>query len=207
MGWLDRWMGGGDEAARATEPEEPKNGSTERRSLGVAALFDGVEPSADHAVLDLGRAAEASLEVYGRYARRIRFADLLREERRRMWTVALEDSVPAQPERPYDLILGWDVLDRLGPEAREPLVGRLADRSAPGARVHVLVDASDATMVRPYRFTVMDVDRVRYDPDGPEQMARPRLLPAEVERLLRPFEVVRAFTSQSGMREYVGIRR
>jgi len=99
------------------------------------------------------------------------------------------------------------VLDRLGPEAREPLVGRLADRSAPGARVHVLVDASDATMVRPYRFTVVDVDRVRYDPDGPEQMARPRLLPAEVERLLRPFEVVRAFTSQSGMREYVGIRR
>jgi hypothetical protein len=201
-------MGGSDTTPEPDRQETPENPeAVERRSLGVAALFEGVRPSAEHAVLDMGRAAEASLEVYGRYARNVRFADLLRDERRRIWSSALEASVPVQPQRPYDIILGWNVLDRLGPEARAPLVERLAERSAPGARIHVLVDATEDRTVRPLRFTVLDVDRVRYEPDGPEEMARPRLLPAQVERLLDPFEVVRAFTSRSGMREYVGVRR
>jgi len=204
VGWLDRFTGEDAQVAETvSEPEAPD--ALDRPSLGVKALFDGVELDAAHSVLDLGPSSESSFNVYGRYARRIRFADLLREERRRDLSRALDDSVPPQPDRPYDLILAWDLLDRIPSESRAPLVARLAELSAPRARLHVLVDASDRITVQPYHFTLLDVDRVRYTPAGTERPAREGLLPAEVERLLAPFEVVRAFTSRSGMREYVGI--
>lgn len=204
MGWLDRFTGEDAPVAEtAPEPDAPEG--LERPSLGVKALFDGIELDAAHSVLDMGRASESSFNVYGRYARRIRFADLLRDDRRPDLPRALDASVPPQPDRPYDLILAWDLLDRVAPESRAPLVARLAELSAPRARLHVLVDASDHPTVQPFHFTVLDVDRVRYTPAGAERPARGRLLPAEVERLLAPFEVVRAFTSRSGMREYVGI--
>jgi hypothetical protein len=33
------------------------------------------------------------------------------------------------------------------------------------------------------------------------------LLPAQVEKLLEPFDVVRAFTLRTGMREYMAVKR
>lgn len=209
MGWLDRFAG---EAAPPTDPspaevEAESTPGEERPSLGLKALFDGVVADDAHAVLDLGRASRSSFAVFTRFARRVRFADLLREERRSDLGSALEASVPAQPGHPYDLILAWDLLDRIGAEERGVVVSRLAELAAPRARIHVLVDASDRAEVPSSSFTVVDLDRVRYEPAGPDRPAGDRLLPAEVERLLEPFEVVRAFTSRSGMREYVGILR
>ncbi len=209
MGWLDRIGGDAPPAAEvspASQEAEPDRGE-ERTSLGLKALFDGVVPDDAHSVLDLGRSSASSFTVFGRYARRIRFADVLRPERRPDLGAALDASVPVQPQHPYDLILAWDLLDRIADGQRKSVVNRLAERSAPRARIHVLVDASDRPEVQQYRFNVLDVDKVRYEPAGPDRPAGDRLLPAEVERLLDPWEVVRAFTSRSGMREYVGILR
>ena len=47
---------------------------------------------------------------------------------------------------------------------------------------------------------------MRYEPAGAPRPARSPLLPAEVERLLAPFHVVRAFTLKGGLREYLGVR-
>jgi hypothetical protein len=209
MGWLDRVAGDGPSAEEASRtPDGADRGSGEERtSLGLKALFDGVADDDSHSVLDLGRGAASSFVVYGRYARRIRFADLLRPERRPDLDAAMAASVPPQPDHPYDLILAWDLLDRIADSQREAVVRRLAELAAPGARIHVLVDASDQPEVRQFRFAVLEEDKLRYEPAGPDRPAGDRLLPAEVERLLDPWEVVRAFTSRSGMREYVGILR
>jgi hypothetical protein len=209
MGWLERISGEAPQAAEVSTAsgEAERSSGEERTSLGLKALFDGVVPDDGHSVLDLGRSSHSSFNVYSRFARRIRFADLLRPERRPDLDAAMSASVPAQPEQPYDLILAWDFLDRVAASQREAVVGRLAELSAPLARIHVLVDGSDLPEVRQFRFAVLEVDKVRYEPAGPARPAGDRLLPAEVERLLHPWEVVRAFTSRSGMREYVGILR
>jgi hypothetical protein len=209
MGWLGRIAGDGPPGAEVSPDVDEADGSRgeERTSLGLKALFDGVVRDDAHSVLDLGRASSSSFGVYGRYARRIRFADLLRPERRPDLDAALAASVPPQPDHPYDLILAWDLLDRIAASQREAVVRRLAELSAPRARIHVLVEASDQAEVRQFRFAVLEEDKVRYEPAGPDRPAGDRLLPAEVERLLDPWEVVRAFTSRSGMREYVGILR
>ena len=212
MNWLARLVGGG-----GGRPAEPGPGAPESRedqarpSLGVAAVFDAASPEGEHSVLDLGRASETGMEVYRRYARWIRFADLLSADEARTLERAtratLEDAIPAQREHPYDLILAWDVFDRVPEEARSALVGVLADRCATGARLHVVVDPADTPTIQRYRFTTLDEGRVRYEPAGEAQRTASPLLPAPVERLLSPFEVLRAFTLRSGLREYVAILR
>jgi hypothetical protein len=50
------------------------------------------------------------------------------------------------------------------------------------------------------------LDRVSVQVVGPPEAAQPALLPAPVERLLRPFTIMHAFTLRSGLREYVAVK-
>ena len=159
-----------------------------------------------HAVLDLGPASESSLYVYGRFAKKVRFADLLTAASEGGWPKALGD-LPAQPELPYDLIFAWDILDRITPEERRRLIARVAQVSAEDARLFVGVDNSGNPTTQPLKYTLLDADRLRYEPTGPARPSRPPLLPAEVEKVVAPFQVVRAFTLKGGLREYYAVRR
>lgn len=203
MDWLRRAQRTALPSAGGTD--ETAHGTVERATPGVAALLEGVQEDRSHAVLDLGAAADSSLRVYARFARRIRFADLLADGTLRQAWAAVLDALPPQPEHAYDLVFAWDILNRLLPDQRPRLVQRLAEVSAPDARLHVVV-GSEGAATRPLRFTLLDLDRMRCEPTGPARPARSQLLPAEVERLLVPFRVVRAFTLKGGLREYVAVR-
>src|SRR5688572_18340707 len=120
-------------------PPETRPGAVETAAPGVAALLDGVGEDRNHAVLDLGTATDPNLRAYSRFARWIRFADVLREA--------------------------------VGPGPEEAGASRL--RFEPADRPHGL---------------------------------GPRLLPAEVTRLLPPLRIAHAFALRSGLREYVCIR-
>ena len=122
------------------------------------------------------------------------------------WAAALA-AVPAHPERPYDLVFAWNLLDRLDPEERPKLVGRLAEITALDARLYVIVESGGDSPRYPLRFALVDADRLSYEPTGRPVLTRAPLLPAEVERLIMPFKVARGFTSQTGIREYVAVRR
>jgi hypothetical protein len=204
--WLRRIRGPPLREAAATAPEETVRASIERAAPGVAALFAGVREDGSHAVLDLGAAAETTLGLYSGFARRIRFADLLTDPPHgEAWAAELR-ALPRHPDQPYDLVLAWNLLDYLAPEERPPLVERLTQLTASGARLYVLVDASGEPNTHPLRFNLLGVDRVGQQVVGPPRPAQPQLLPAEVERLLAPFQVVHAFTLRLGLREYVAVR-
>jgi hypothetical protein len=203
--WLRRFGRATTPAAEASDETVPA--PLERSMPGVAALLSGVSDERSHAVLDLGPAANSSLRVYGRFARWVRFADMVGTlTPRDSWAAAL-DAVPPHPEQPYDIVFAWDILDRIPPEDRPRLVARLTAVTAADARLHALVDASGNPTSHPLRFIVIDTDRVSHQATGPARPARPPLLPAEVERLLAPFHVVQAFTLRSGLREYVAVRQ
>lgn len=205
MGWLQRlWRTSRPEP----EPEEdPGPTAVERAAPGIAAFFEGVPADRSHAVLDFGPAAEGNLRVYSRYARQIRFADLLgTPPAGESWTEALA-AVPREADQPYDLILAWNLLDRMAPEQRPHVVKRLVELTAPGARLYLVMDTSGEPRTQPLRFTLLGEDRVRQEPVGRPHPAWPRPLPAEVERLLDPFRVGQAFVLRLGMREYVAVRR
>lgn len=157
-------------------------------------------------MLDLGPAQPSHLEIYSRFARRIRFADLLgapgREE---SWERAL-GTLSGAPEKSFDVVLAWDLLDRISPKYRPVLMETLVRLTSSGARLHVLVDPSEKLTVPSVRFTLRDIRTVARRLSGDAQPAWPPVMPAEVERMLRPFGVIHAFTLRSGYRAYVAER-
>jgi hypothetical protein len=178
----------------------------ERSAPGIAALFADLSGDGSHSVLDLGSASEANFELYRRFARRIRFADLLGfPTRQEPWPSAL-GSLPPASDQPYDLVLVWNLLDLVPRPARSQLMERLTQLTTSGARLYLLVDASGAATTPPLRFTIRGMDRVVQQPLGDPVPAGPELLPAEVERLVRPFQVIQAFTLRPAYREYVAER-
>lgn len=209
LGWLRHTPARGLRLRRG-EPEEapePLPPPLERTAPGVAALFDGLCPDGGHTVLDLGPGARSHLDLYGSFARRIRFADFLTDPPRGPeWAEALQ-ALPPPPQRPYDIVLAWNLLDRIWPEARPPLIERLAELTGPGARLYAVVDTSGERTAPPLRFTLLALDRLRQEAVGPRRPIHEPLLPAQVEKLLRPFEVVRAFTLRDGLREYFAVKR
>jgi len=202
--WLTR-VGPPTTGSDVRAPEARKG--EERSTRGVAALLDGVHEDRSHSVLDLGTAAGSSLQLYGRFAQRVRFADILSHVPSIHGGPNLVDALPPQPEAPYDLLFAWDILDCLFPYERPRLIQRLAEISSIDARLHVIVDTSDSEIRQALRFTLLASGRMLCEPTGANQPSRGRMLPAEVEKILLPFQVVRAFTLKGGLREYVAVRR
>ena len=204
MNWLRKSEGVASSAAPA--PDRSVSGRVERVMPGIAALLEGVSADRSHAVLDLGPAADSSLQVYSRFARWVRFADILSPSPTDPWSTAL-DSIPEQPQRPYDLVYGWDILDRVEPDDRALVIAKLAELTASDARLHLIVNAGREGIRYPLRFALLDSDRICYQQAGGAVAVASPLLPAELERVVAPFRVSRAFTTQIGLREYVAARR
>jgi hypothetical protein len=188
-------------------PGPGESGGTVQSAPGIAALLEELPTDGVDTVLDLGPAVGNNLRWFGRYARRLRFADLKRAWRSVGSLAEALDGLGHHPDAPYDLILAWDFIDQVSPEQRPGVVASLAAVSAPGARLHFMIDMSDLQFVRPARYSVVDAHHLRRDDAGPLQPAQPRLTPADVERLMAPFLILHAFVLRSGVREYVAVRR
>lgn len=190
----------------ASSARERYGGPAERVAPGLAAFFQGVREDRSHAVLDLGPGASSSLRVYSRLARWVRFADVLTAATSASgWSEVLA-SLPPLPEQPYDLVIAWDMLDRLPHGNRRDLVERLAEISAAKARMYLLSASPDVAPPDILRYELVELDRMRYEHTGQPRPADTRLMPAELQRLISPFELVRGFSTQLGLREYVAER-
>jgi hypothetical protein len=207
MAW---WKRRGPRSPDSDSEEKTKDKGPDERPdqrAGAQGALPGLgtllrdEEGGNHSILDLGPALPANFRIYTRFARRIRFLDLPK---------TLSDGgggglpeVPPHPTHPYDMILGWDLLDRLPPEARPDLLRRIIQVSASEASLHVLLRASGERSSPPLRFRLLSTDRVVREPTGAPVPTRSPILPAELERLIDPFQVTRAFTLKGGLREYV----
>jgi hypothetical protein len=206
VGWVHRLGRGDSEEGNSREPEEADPSPVRRAAPALAALFEELSPDRSHAVLDLGLGTEAHLGVYSRFARWVRFAGLLPEPPSEPDLRAALGELPANPDRPYDVVLVWNLPDRLGPEHRACLIERLASITSERARLYAVVDSSRDSTVQSLRFTPLGPDRVAQVAVGEPVPAGPPLLPAQMERVLDPFRVLRAFTLRIGMREYLAVK-
>ena len=174
-----------------------------RPSPGIAALFEGLGAArTDLSVLDLARATDAALRIYTRNAARwVRFASVVGD---RICDAGALAKLTDTPEPPYDLLLAWDVFDRVLPHERAALVRHLAAACAPNARLHMLVSMFEGGEPRtPCRYSLLDERHMQCEPLPFRSSRRPCVQPAEVERLLVPFRVARGFVLRPSLREYV----
>lgn len=203
MAWLERLRHRRSIDSGAEEHEGETEATVEWTSPGLATLFDALKKEGSRSILDLGHASNSHLRVLGRFSRTIRFAGLVPSPPRGDAFEAALTGLPPSPRQPYDVVLAWDVMDRLVSHERESLVKRLVELTAPNAWLYAVVDASGAEFARPLRLTLLDLDRVGQEAVGPAEPVAPQLLPGHVVRLFRPFEMQHAFTLRAGRREYV----
>lgn len=203
MGWLKRFARPGPPAPRDDGP--PSATFVESAVPGAAWIFARTREDRTHSVLDLGTASEPDLRLYGRYAQRVRFADLFAGGTRGT-TLAALDTVPTQPEQPYDIIFAWNIWDWLSEHEGSRVVDRLTAITAPDARLHLVLEPAPEATIAPLEFTFLSEGRVRYRRPAHPPLPRRPLLPADVERRLEPFRIVRALTLKTGLREYVATR-
>jgi len=178
-----------------------------RRSPGLAELFAEIGVGAGASVLDLGEGSSTQLEVLAPYAHVVRFAGLTPRFGIDSVTAHHLRALAPHPDHPYDVVLAWGVMDHLDPADRTLFVQRLADITAPGARLYASVDVAGRPFVRAVRSTLVAIDQVAEESVGPELPAWPPVLSAPFARLVAPFQVDRAFTLRSGIREYVAVKR
>lgn len=207
MSWLRKIVDSGrDDELEEPAPESSLPEPVEGAAPGLEALFSRMVGPADRSILDLGAASPSSLEVLRRFARKIRFADLRATTSTRGGWESVLEPLPHRSGHPYDVILAWDQLDHLLPEEHERFVRILEELSAEGALLHLVGRGTQGGRTHPYRFTLLDVARIRYEPVGPSRPAHAPILPAEMERLLRSFRVIQGFTLKGGFREYLAKR-
>jgi len=204
--WLRRPWRASPEKADTGPPEEDSPDPMERAAPGIAALFDGLREDGTHAILDLGAGGEGSFHFYSRFARRIRFAGILQSPPRGGKLAPALEALPPPPAGLYDVVLAWNILDRLTPAEHSVLIHRLARLTSPGARLYVVVDISHKNRIHPVHYSLLDQHRVSQRIDGPLEGAYQPLLPAAIEALLHPFRVEHAFTLRNVLREYVSVR-
>jgi hypothetical protein len=208
VSWLSRT--GRSPSPEPPAPSAPLPEPVEGAAPGAASVLTGAGDDRSHSLIDLGPASDSSLRVYGRYARWVRFADVLGET----WgphaagsaAGLLKEAVP-RTDRPYDRVFGWDILDRIFPQHRPQLAEWVADVTTPEARLHILVRTSEDVPIQPTRFILLEADRIRYETIGSAKLPPSRLLPAEVARVLAPLQIVHAVTLKTGFREYIAVRR
>jgi hypothetical protein len=203
LSWLERIRAGGDETH---EEEDRKTASDERTSPGLASIFESLSADGRHAILDLGSAESRRLQLLGRFARRIRFAELVPEPPRGSDLDAALDRLGPDGRWRYDVVLSWDLLDSLDEQERSRTMRRIEEVTGPGALIFAVVDSGQSVSRRPIRHRLVELDRVAVEPAGPPQPAGAPILPRQVERLLAPFEVEVAVSLRAGFREYVARR-
>ena len=207
MDWLPRTRRVSAEEDGPKTAEEPDFPPLVRAAPGVTAMFAGLKEDRSRAVLDLGPGRGSHLRLYSRFARWIRFVGLLGETPHGKVLRAALEALPPLSQRPYDLVLCWDLLDRLKPVERPLLVKRLAQLTAPSARLFLIVDVSGEITAPPLRFTLLEgAHQVCQEPCGRPRRTQLPIGPEEVERLLSPFEVVYSFTPSQGLREYLAMK-
>ena len=143
-------------------------------SPGLSALFEALSGDRGYSILDLAdHAGNSHLEVLGQFSRQIRFAGLAPSPPHGDAFASALLELPPGPCA-YDIVLAWDVMDRLGPHERERLMDYLVEVTAPRAWLHAVVDSSGDESAPPLRFTLIDLDRVSRQAVGPPEPLAPR---------------------------------
>ncbi len=210
MGWLAglRRQSGSAAAATAAAPEPPP--PPERHAApGLVQAFARLE-ARPRRILDLGPPLHANLSRYARLSPRIAIGDLTGALEDGLSPIAsIDEAFAALPRgglaEPFELVLAWDLPNHLGREALPRLAEILAPRCAEGCHLHALLEAGKTMPALPRRYRIREEELEQECATG-EQIASPRLMPGELDRVLPGFVVDKSRLLAHGVQEVLMLR-
>jgi hypothetical protein len=103
----------------------------------------------------------------------------------------------------FDAVLAWDLLNYLERDEVAALARQLEHYCRPGALLFALISILKTIPDEPQRFRILDKETLAYESRSAAVRPCPRYAPAELNELLRGFQLDRSFLLRHGMQEYL----
>lgn len=183
-----------------TEGED--DGSVRFRSRGLTFLLEDRSPRAPWRVLDLGEADNINLNFFtsrgAEYAVEGLYRSLEPCRKANSYDVecvrGLEDLLRFRDATCFDLILAWDLFDRLPSGVHELVARRLVPMSHEGTLLYAIVSREPRLPGRPAKCRIVDEETIEMsDTEEPRPLPGPRYTQTQIDRNLDPFRVVRSY--------------
>ncbi len=186
-------------------------------SLALPAIMERFGGRDDCRVLDLGPSFGANVEFFSRCASRVFIEDLYRtlaalhqphqqshQDADGPLCCPLFDALlPYRDEKPFDLILLWNLIDYLQRDDIRRLSDHLATISRRGTLLYALVSTRSRIPETPDDYKIADDNSLIALPTAAAQRDGPRHSQVRLLELMRKFRVQRSFLLRSGLQEYL----
>jgi hypothetical protein len=182
------------------------------RSLGLAALFEGITGQAKVQVLDLGSAVGSNIDYLSRFGCKLFIEDLYAAIAARTGGASgdvrlgsdfFADFLSFPADTCFDAVLAWDLFNYLDREELSDLALYLARFCRPGALMLSLVTIGKQMPQQPMRFRIVDPQHLAYERHSPAERPCPRYALYELSERMRGFRLARSFLMRHGIQEYL----
>lgn len=194
------------------DPEAVAPGRQETNSPVFASLIGQMGKEASRAILDLGPARAANLELLSAFRCKLFFEDAHEliggltgdteadEARLKGW---LDQWTVGKGDETIDVVLAWDVFNYLEPSLWKIFLGHLSPLLRCGAYVYLIVYSQREMPTLPMQFKAVAPDKMEFQASSGETRAAPRFNQTELMRRLPHFSVAKSVLLRNGLQEYL----
>jgi hypothetical protein len=180
-------------------------------SLGLKALFQRLQGSADCRILDLGPVRRQSIEFWSQFSPYLYVADLRSqlplpiinhdssETAEYDWNLVL--GLP--PTSRHNVILAWDLLNYLDLPSISSLIQYLKHFSQPGTVLFAMVFDQKQMPERIPAYSIVDEDHLAYEYSSPAIQACPRHQPRALATAMQQFKICNSFRLRNNVVEFL----
>lgn len=194
------------------DPEAVAPGPQETNSPVFASLIELMGKEVNRAVLDLGPARAANLQLLSQFRCKLFFEDAHEviealtgesEADKAVLNDWLGQWTAGTGDEPVGMVLAWDIFNYLEPDLWKPLLARLEPLLKPGAYLYLLVYSQREMPALPMEFKAIAANKMSFQPPTGATRPSPRFNQTELKRRLRKFSVVKSVLLRNGMQEYL----
>ena len=209
---MSRWF-----ESQPSDSAPPEQGSSiedpaVHSSLALNVLFHQIRPGRKYHILDLGPALGPNVEFFSQFSCKIYIEDLY-DSLSSFDYLSPEDGIssdkvfdyllPFARTTRFDIILTWDILNHLEPDAFQGLMRHLGRFCRRGTMLFSLIWTPQHIHDKPHHFRIIDNHNLLYEPQSAVLKTCPRLGQTDLQRMMPYFRVTNSFQLRNGVREYI----
>ncbi|RKZ99259.1 MAG: hypothetical protein DRQ47_11330 [Gammaproteobacteria bacterium] len=191
------------------EIEPPKPEPVTINCPVFGAFSEELQQDVNYQILDLGSASPENLDFFSIFNCRLQIADalpalqLLDDLSSDEQANKLDELIPKQADKSYDIILFWDLLNYIEPETIRSIINHLSDSIEPGTVLYALNASRGTIPDQPGRHRVIDAGQLLYEPANSNYMPSPCHAQRVLEKYMPGFKVEKSLLLKNGLQEFL----
>lgn len=183
------------------------------RSPSLSFICDHLSGERKHAILDLGLPTGGSVDFFARVPCTLHVENLydslltepppLEDDKDDSWSLRVERSLWHDPQRRFDMVFAWDLINYMHVDLIHALMKRLTRSCRSGTLLYIMLSTAPLIPQRPAKIAITDLDRIRYHANAPVDKPNPRYTPLKLERMMPGFRLLHSFLLGASLQEFL----